>query len=65
MEKTMRSFTRLLGGIALAAAATAATAAPAIAGGGGGLPANETYVNVSAQVIADCTVSVLAQPATY
>lgn len=62
MEKTRRLLIRLIGGIALAATATAA---PALAGGGGGLPPNETYIDVNAQVIADCTISVIAQPATY
>ncbi|HUY41434.1 MAG TPA: spore coat U domain-containing protein [Candidatus Dormibacteraeota bacterium] len=62
MEHTALQLKRLLGGIALA---TFATAAPALAGGGGSLPANETYINVSAQVTASCAVTVVAQPATF
>ncbi|MGH7737834.1 MAG: Csu type fimbrial protein [Candidatus Tyrphobacter sp.] len=53
---------RILGGIALTALTSAA---PALAGGGGALPTNEAFIDVNAQVIASCTVSVIAQPATY
>jgi len=49
----------------LTAFALLATTAPALAGAGGALPANETYIDVSAQVGANCAVSVVAQPATY
>ncbi len=62
MEHTALRLKRLLGGIALA---TVATASPAFAGGGGSLSANQTYIDVSAQVTASCTVAVVAQPATF
>jgi len=63
MEHALLRFKRLLGAIALA---STATATPALAGGGGGsLPANEAFIDVSAQVIANCTVTVTAQPPTF
>jgi spore coat protein U domain-containing protein, fimbrial subunit CupE1/2/3/6 len=62
MKNTMRLSKRFLCGVALAAAATIA---PAAAGGGGSLQGNAAYVDVSAQIIANCTVSVIEQPPTY
>ncbi len=48
MKNAATRLKRFLGAVALAATATAT----ARAGGSGSLPANETYVNVTAQVIA-------------
>jgi spore coat protein U-like protein len=62
MENALRPLKRFLGGIVMAAVVTVA---PAYAGGGGSLPANETYIDINAQVTANCTVSVIAQPATF
>jgi spore coat protein U-like protein len=61
MEHTRQNLKRILGGILLAAIATA----PALAGGGGALLPNQAYIDVTAQVSANCTVSVIAQPPTY
>lgn len=62
MENRLHLLKRSFVCIALAATATTA---PAFAGGGGSLPANESYIDVTAQVGANCTVTVIAQPPTY
>jgi spore coat protein U-like protein len=62
MENALHRFKRIFTVIALLAIATAA---PAFAGSGGSLSANEGYIDVTAQVAANCTLAVIAQPPTY
>ena len=62
MENALPRFERFLGVTTLA---LLTTASPAFAGGSAQTLANQAFVDVSAQVIANCTVSVTAQPPTF
>lgn len=62
MENAVSRFERFLG---ITTLALILTAAPALAGGSSQTQANQAFIDVTAQVIANCTVSVTAQPPTF